>query len=381
MRTVEIRWRLADFDDADIDAAMPETTRLAKTIQTWRPLDPQHDYTRSLLKVVSSELGRVSAPYPDAASALGPLTPGDRVAVVATAGPTAEEHWCRAAALLTSWGLVPVAYPSVHARHPRAAYLSGQDAQRARDLEDAWCDPEVAGVFALRGGYGTVRILDLLDVERMRTARPKPCYGSSDLTALHEWLREQLGVPSWFTPMLGSAAILDDAEALRSLRTAVLEGLAGRRWSAAAAEILVPGTATGPLIGGNVSLLAMTLGARSRPPLDNTGGIALLEDVTEETYRIDGYLTSLLRAGWFDGVVGIVLGSWQACSPLPEIRDLCLELLAPLGLPMVWELGFGHGPAAHSLPLGRAAALVAAAGRRPELVVAPVPLASPGPGP
>jgi muramoyltetrapeptide carboxypeptidase len=132
------------------------------------------------------------------------------------------------------------------------------------------------------------------------------------------------------------------------------------------------------VIGGNASLLAMTLGARHRPPLDNSGSIALLEDVTEETYRIDGYLTSLLRAGWFDGVVGIALGSWQACSPLPEIRALCLELLAPLRVPTVWELGFGHGPAAHSIPLGRVATLVAEVGRRPELVVAPVPVDGPG---
>lgn len=320
----------------------------------------------------------MTTPHPDASRALGPLAPGDRVAVIAPAGPTAEEFWRRAEALLSSWGLVPVGYPSVHARHPRAGYLSGDDAQRARDLEDAWCDSDIAGLFALRGGYGTVRILDLLDVGRMRAARPKPCYGSSDLTALHEWLREQLGVPSWFTPMLGLAAILDDAEALGSLRAAALEGLAGRRWSAPAAAVLVPGTATGTVIGGNASLLAMTLGARHRPRLDNTGTIALLEDVTEETYRIDGYLTSLLRAGWFDGVVGIALGSWQACSPLPEIRALCQELLAPLGVPMVWELGFGHGPAAHSLPLGRVVTLVAEASQRPELVVAPVPVGGPG---
>ena len=301
---------------------------------------------------------------------LGPLAPGDRVALVSPAGPTPAPVRARAETLLRGWGLVPVAYPGTSASHPRATYLSGDDRQRARDLEDAWCDPAVAGVFALRGGYGSVRVLDLLDADRMRAARPKPLYGSSDVTALHEWLREELGVGSWFTPMVGSAALLDDEEATASLRAAVLDGLAGRRWSAPAAEVLVPGTAHGTLVGGNVSLLAMTLGARRRRPFDHTGTLALLEDVHEETYRIDGYLTSLLRAGWFDGVAGIALGSWQDCSPLPQIRDLCQELLAPLGVPMVWELGFGHGPAAHSLPLGHPATLVAEPGQRPELVVA-----------
>jgi len=115
---------------------------------------------------------------------------------------------------------------------------------------------------------------------------------------------------------------------------------------------LVPGRAEGVLIGGNLSLLAMTTGARSRPPLDNRGCLALLEDYTEETYRIDGYLQTLLRAGWFEGVTGVALGSWAACSPVEEIHALCVETLAPLGVPVVGELGFGHGPAAHSIPLG-----------------------------
>jgi len=149
----------------------------------------------------------------------------------------------------------------------------------------------------------------------------------------------------------------------------VLQGLDFRRWSAQAAEILVPGTADGTLIGGNLSLLAMTLGARRRPPVDNTDTIVLLEDITEDTYRIDGYLTSLLRSGWFDGVAGIALGSWHQCSPLAEITAVCSELLAPLGIPMVSELGFGHGPAAHSIPLGQPGTLIAEHGRLPELVM------------
>ena len=101
----------------------------------------------------------------------------------------------------------------------------------------------------------------------------------------------------------------------------------------------------------------MTVGARGRS-VDNTGRVALLEDMGEETYRIDGYLMALLRSGWFDGVAGIALGSWLNCGPLDEIRELCVELLAPLGVPMVWELGFGHGPGAQSVPLGVPATLV-----------------------
>ncbi|MDN5726283.1 MAG: hypothetical protein L0G99_10195, partial [Propionibacteriales bacterium] len=116
------------------------------------------------------------------------------------------------------------------------------------------------------------------------------------------------------------------------------------------------------------TLLAMTLGARTRPVLDHPPTIALLEDVTEDTYRIDGYLQSLLRAGWFDGVSGVALGSWQNCGPLPEIRALAEEFFAPLGMPVVWELGFGHGPGAHSIPLGIPGRLVADDRPRLELI-------------
>lgn len=303
------------------------------------------------------------------AEGLGPLKPGDRVAVLAPAGTSTPRRVAAAQSLLSGWGLQPVTYPSAHARHPRASYLSGSDRRRAQDLTDAWCDETIAGIFCTRGGYGVVRILDLLDRDRMRAATLKPLYGSSDVTALLEWLREQLGAAGWFTPMITTRSLLDDTDATASLRAAVLTGLAGRRWTAAAAEALVPGTAIGTLIGGNVSLLAMTLGARRRPPLDNTDTIALLEDVHEETYKIDGYLHSLLRAGWFEGVRGVALGGWKDCGPLSEIRALCLETLAPLGVPVVWELGFGHGPAAHSLPVGVPATLMAEAGKVPVLYV------------
>ena len=111
-------------------------------------------------------------------------------------------------------------------------------------------------------------------------------------------------------------------------------------------------------------MLSTTTGARNRPSLDNSGCIALLEDYTESTYRIDGYLHTLLRSGWFDGVTGIALGSWAKCSPVEEIHDLCLELLGPLGIPMVGEVGFGHGPGAHSIPLGVPGVLRADAGPR-----------------
>ncbi|WP_040159107.1 S66 peptidase family protein [Nigerium massiliense] len=283
--------------------------------------------------------------------ALGPLAPGDRVALLSASGPPSGRQLDRAEELIRDWGLVPVRYPSATARHPLHDYLAGSDAQRARDVEDAWCDPSINAVFCVRGGYGSVRVLDLLDADRMRAATPKPLFGSSDVTALHEWLREQIGVCTWHTPMIATGDLLDDPVAIVNLRQAVFEPWEGRRYVRPGAEVWVPGTAAGRLIGGNLSLLAMTTGARGRPALDNSGCLALIEDVTEDTYKFDGYFQTLLRSGWFDGLAGIVLGSWRDCRP-DEVRALAGELLIPLGVPLVWEFGFGHDRESMCLPLG-----------------------------
>ena len=304
----------------------------------------------------------------DTMQTLRPLRASDRVALVATSGPIDGERLDQSLPLLERWGLEPVVYPSARAAHPTLPYLAGTDARRAADLQEAWCDDNVAAVFCMRGGYGSVRVLDLLDIESLRAARPKPLFGSSDVTGVHEFWSERLGVPTWFTPMLATGALLDDQAAIDSLHRAVFEPVGGRTFSSPDALTLVPGEATGELIGGNLSLLAMTLGAKGRRAVDNAGRIALLEDVGEEPYRIDGLLVKLLRAGWFDGVAGIALGSWLDCGDPAEIRAVVDELLVPLGVPLVWQLGFGHDKAAPSIPLGVQATL--SAGPSPQLTIA-----------
>lgn len=290
---------------------------------------------------------------------LGPLAPGDQVALISVSGPPTQASYARGLALIESWGLKAVVGEHLHSPHPRASYLAGPDQGRAEDLQKAWQDPDIAGIFMVRGGYGAVRILDLLDVPALKTATPKPLFGSSDVTAIHEFWEHQLGIPTWFTPMVATTDLLDDPLAIASLHQAVFSPAAGRSFNSLQAESLVTGQAHGTLTGGNLSLLCMTMGAQGQPKPSNQGKIALLEDVTEESYKIDGYLQNLLRAGWFEGISGIALGSWKNCSELAEIKALCQELLGPLHVPIVWELGFGHGPAAQSIPLGVPAELIA----------------------
>lgn len=281
------------------------------------------------------------------------------VALLSTAGPPTPERLGEALALLHELGVEVRVMASCTAVDDRATYLAGSDRLRADDFTRAWCDPEVSAIVCARGGYGTVRMLDLLDVDRLASHPAKPVLGSSDVTALLEFLDERLGVPSWFTPMPATIDLLGDPVARQSFADALLRPeapvvLEGGR-------CLVPGRASGRLVGGNLSLLAMTLAARTRPPFDHTDTIAIVEDVGEDTYKYDGYLTMLRRAGWFDGVRGVAIGSW-ARSDATAAVDLLRADLAELGVPMVADLPFGHGPGAGALRIGGEATLDADAG-------------------
>lgn len=286
---------------------------------------------------------------------IGPraLRPGDRVAVVAPAGPVDPVLLDRGVALLERWGLQVEVGKHVLDRHSRLRYLAGRDADRAADLQRAWCDPDIAGVLCARGGYGCMRMVDLLDWPAMRAAGPKVFLGSSDVTVLHEAIAARLGQVTLFGPMIGSD-LLDDVAA-EHLRGMLFGPSAGVVLSGPSAAPFVPGVAEGVLVGGNLSLIVADLGTEdARMPED---AIVLLEDVTEAPYRLDRLITQLLRIGWFTGVSGIALGSWVGCGELSDVHEMLSDLLGSLGIPTVWELGFGHCPGGVTIPLGVRASL------------------------
>lgn len=281
------------------------------------------------------------------------LRPGDTVAVVAPSGPVPEDQLSAGIEILRTWGLTVQLGEHVLDRHLAFDYLAGTDADRAADLQRAWCDPAVAAVFCARGGYGAQRIADLLDWDAMAGADPKPLIGYSDITALHESFATRLGVATVHGPMPGARTFLEDEPTAEHLRATLFSPESMLTLTGPKAHTLVPGTATGVTVGGCLALLASQIGTPTGRR-DVSGGILLLEDVDEKIYRLDGFLTHLLRAGWLDGVAGIVLGSWQDCEP---VGDLIRDRLEPLGVPMVGELGFGHGPTNLTMPLGVAATL------------------------
>ncbi|SOE08063.1 LD-carboxypeptidase [Streptomyces sp. Ag109_G2-15] len=288
------------------------------------------------------------------------LAPGARVAVVAPSGPVPEERLQAGLDVLRGWDLDPVAAPHVLDRHGEFAYLAGADADRAADFQSAWCDPAVDAVLCARGGYGVQRMIDLLDWEAMRKAGPKVFVGFSDITVLHEAFATRLGLATLYGPMAAGIDFIKNDRAQEHLKATLLAPETVRT-IASGGTALVPGRARGVTLGGCLSLLAADLGTPHARP-SASGGLLCLEDVGEETYRLDRYLTQLLRAGWLEGVSGVLLGSWAKCDPYERVRPMLADRLGPLGVPVVEEFGFGHCEGALTIPFGVAAELDADTG-------------------
>jgi muramoyltetrapeptide carboxypeptidase len=277
------------------------------------------------------------------------LAPGDRVTIVAPAGPVERES------LEAGLRVLAGRYEATWAPGllSRARYLAGDDARRAGELRDALGDPRARAVIAARGGYGSLRLLPRLWPAPLRNGGPpgrgKLLVGFSDITALHCALQAtgQVSVHGPSVNQLGTQphAVVERFFALLEDGTAPAPAITGTP--------LVGGVAEGPLLGGNLSLLTRLLGTRWLPPLD--GAILLLEDVTEAPYRLDRMWTHLRLAGVLDRVRGLALGDFTECEDPNAAftsRDVLGSLVAETGLPCVAGLPIGHGAVNVPVPLG-----------------------------
>jgi muramoyltetrapeptide carboxypeptidase len=286
------------------------------------------------------------------------LVPGDRVAIVSPASPVPANGLEAGLAVLRGWGLDPVVMP--HAAS-QTGLFAGLDSDRAGDFTEAWADPAFAAVIAARGGYGSQRMIDAVDWERLRGAEPKAFVGFSDMTALHEAIALNLGIATLHGPMASWSAFAADAVTREHLRQTLFEPEQVQKIDSPTARTAIGGTAAGVTVGGTLTLLAAGIGTPDHRD-DVAGALLILEDVGEAPYRLDRALTQLRRAGWFDGVAGIVLGSWADCGPYEEVRKVMADQLGSLAVPLVEEFGFGHCAPSLTIPLGLNATLDADAG-------------------
>jgi muramoyltetrapeptide carboxypeptidase len=282
-----------------------------------------------------------------------PLAAGARVALIAPSGPLLSSSAIDVALeQARSFGWDPVV--GAHAT-ARDGYLAGDDTSRLHDLNAALRDDSIDGIWCLRGGYGAMRLLPLLDVDAMRR-RPRVLIGYSDITALHAAMGGASQVITYHGPHAATRLSPFSRASMEHAVVAQHESCG----HAPGARTLRSGRAEGRLVGGNLALLASLCGTPFAP--DYTNAILVLEDIGEPTYRIDRMLRQLALSGALERVAGIAFGSFtdgteEGDDSSRALDDVLAEAAALAGVPAVAGIPVGHIDDQWTLPLGAIAEL------------------------
>ncbi|MGD8189917.1 S66 peptidase family protein [Brevibacillus ginsengisoli] len=284
------------------------------------------------------------------------LRQGDTIGVLAASSPCPPEVVQKAKAELEALGFRVKL--SETCWEDLGGFLAGTPQHRACELEAMFTDPEVDAILCLRGGYGSPQILPLLDYECI-AKHPKLFIGYSDVTALHTALGQCSNLATLHGPMASIGWITGvDPFSREYLHRAITSAdPLGQIVNPPGEEMmcLVGGEASGPIVGGNLSLIASLMGTPYE--LDTRGKILFIEDVGEEPYRIDRMLTQLSLAGKFADASGILIGTWADCSPdkYPDgfdVLDVVKAIVTPYQKPTIWNVQAGHGEYNIALPFG-----------------------------
>lgn len=294
--------------------------------------------------------------------------PGDTVALVGPASPMKDKKEVAGCiAFVASLGFRVKAYPSSHLHED---YLAGSDKQRAGDINRAFADPKIKAIFTIRGGYGSSRLLPLIDWKTAAKSR-KLFTSFSDLTSLMNGLitHSQLSALHAPTP----SYFLNDKPGNDLSRAALLQLLTKPAKATSYRElcgkafkpvIVRKGRAKGLLVGGNLSLFAGLCGTPWMPKAKDI--ILFIEDIHEKPYKLDRFLTQIINSGYFRNVRGVAVGGLDDCTPTPPDRldglAVITKCLTPLKIPVLAGLPIGHGRPSFPFFLGRHAELDAVKG-------------------
>ena len=279
------------------------------------------------------------------------LRRGDRIAVVAPASPFDREAFDRGVNELRALGFDPVFDESVFSRQ---GYVAGPASRRATALDAAWRDAAIAGVVAVRGGYGSAQLLPLLDVDAARDAR-KPFIGSSDLTALLIFLTGRCATVGFHGPMVTRLGRAADGYDRASFVGCLTEPRPLGELAPDGVDVLAGGEARGVLLGGTLTHILASLATPFAfdPPL---GYVLFLDDIGERPYRLDRMLTQLAQTGALARASAVVCAEFPECDDAgdgPTARSVIARLLNGFPGPVLFGFPSGHtkGPMV-TLPLG-----------------------------
>ncbi len=277
------------------------------------------------------------------------LSKGDPIGIISPAGPVSKSDLQPGLNILKSAGFRVHLPPHVY---DKKDYLAGEDVARLDDLHAMLQDPEIKAVFCTRGGYGSLRLINKIRYDLIKKA-PKIIVGYSDITALLMAVSKKTGLITFHGPMIRGLANDNNRNWKSLLR--LLSSHDPITIDLDECSVLVPGKATGPLIGGNLSLICHLLGTPFLPSFD--GCILFIEDRGEALYRLDRMLTHLALTGKLNGLTGLIAGQFEECGDSADINTLLTRLATELEIPLVAGFSIGHGEQNIALPLGQTAVL------------------------
>ena len=286
------------------------------------------------------------------------LNKGDLIGLVTPGSSVSEEELAECISKLEGQGFRTTYNDTVLSEY---GYFAGPDQERAEELMEMFAREDVDAIWCVRGGYGSIRILDLLDYEVIRH-NPKVLIGYSDITAILTAIYQKSGLVTYHGPV-GTSDF--NGFSRKSIRKVLMypgetykfpykreketgENPEFDRYTISGGE------AEGELIGGNVSVLDSIIGTRFEPDFENK--LVYLEDVGEKTYRVDKMIFHLLSGTNLKQAAGIVMGIFSDCNvneaPSLSLRTALDDLLKPLGIPVSYGLSFGHIKRMVTIPTG-----------------------------
>jgi muramoyltetrapeptide carboxypeptidase len=282
------------------------------------------------------------------------LIPGDTIGVIAPASCGDNDKIAVACRFFEDLGFRICLGEAVGNKR---GYLAGTDLERADDLHRMFAAKDVKAIFCVRGGYGTGRIAPLLDFELIR-ANPKIFWGYSDITFLLNAIFQRTGLVTFHGPMLTSDIAIEDVHplTLETFRQLLQPQTLRYDETVSPLTVLVEGEASGRIVGGNLTLLASTIGTPFE--IDTKGKLLFIEEIEEEPYRVDRMLNQLQQAGKLEDAAGFVIGDFNNCEPVKRkgasltLEEVFDDYLIPAGKPVLSGFRIGHCSPNLAIPIG-----------------------------
>ncbi|WP_250227576.1 S66 peptidase family protein [Anaeropeptidivorans aminofermentans] len=283
------------------------------------------------------------------------LKNGDRVGLIAPAGPVKSAIMDKVIKTVEDMGLVPVEGRSARAKE---GFLAGNDFLRADDINTMFKDRSISGIFCLRGGYGSQRLIDKIDWKAVK-ANPKIFTGYSDITVLLAYINKNCRFITFHGPMLASELYKESLESysFMSLKDNIFKKFSGEFQNPPSEELFafIDGEAEGVLTGGNLSMITSSIGTPYE--IDIKDKILFLEEVDEEPYKIDKMLNQLKNTGCLSKVSGFLIGYFLMRKNhdedyYKEVMEIIRHYIEPLGKPAVSNVCCGHKLPSATLALG-----------------------------